>query len=167
MSTDSHSVKPLMSNHNKCGFTALVTTISVIIMLFCFSFGYTSLVNSRNTGSIGTLLSQPTSSFDRCWGNVSFVTPELEDIQKIIRIPCDTNSSGNVIPLCYNRWYPHNVAYDSENHTECGAIGYRSAKNDVAVGYIFLGLNIISVILIWSADICRMMICHSAPYNLV
>ena len=55
--------------------SAFSTIIVIIITAFCFGFGYSSLNNGRNTGTVGTILSFKKAAFeiDRCFANVSFV----------------------------------------------------------------------------------------------
>ena len=142
----------------------LVTVLFGIISTFCFSFGYASLTSWKNTGTIGTIVSNSTlSAFDRCWANVSFVADDNAVIQAIVPIPCPTVSDifGLPIPLCYNRWHPQNVAYDNPALSKygdsatspCSSIGYTEAHNDVVVGYISLTLWIGFVYLIFSPQI--------------
>ena len=141
----------------------IVTMLFGTILTFCFSFGYASLNSWKNTGTIGTIVSNSTSSsFDACWANVSFVADDAI-IQAIVSIPCPTVSDifGLPIPLCYNRWYPQNVAYDNPALAKygnlptspCSSIGYTEAHNDVVVGYIFLTLWVGSVYLIFCPQI--------------
>ena len=152
----SHQYQPVLTKQEQWGSTACITPIFVIVMICCFSVGYTSLYSSRNTGAIGTMLSQQTLSFDRCWVNVTFLTTAKDEINSIVEIPCEMNDSGSFIPLCYNRWYPQNVAYDSDHATGqaymCSHFGYAEARRDVMVGYIFLFLWIGSLFMIWRSD---------------
>ena len=139
--------------------TGAVTVLFGIISTCCFSFGYASLNSWKNTGTIGTIVSNSTlSSFDVCWAKVSFVADDGEVIQAIVSIPCPATSNifGLPIPLCYNRWYPQNVAYDNPalpkdgSSSPCSSIGYNEAYNDIVVGYISLTLWVSFVFLIWS-----------------
>lgn len=140
-------------------FTGLFGIISII----CFGVGYGSLNNWKNTGTVGTILSQSVSSFNTCWANVSFVPPHGDAVQAFVSIPCTStqDDTGLPIPLCFNRGNPQNVAYDPVYKSDasysnpCSSIGYNEAFNDVVVGYVCLVLWLLGVTLIWWKSKCE------------